>query len=301
MAENEADWNLYRTFLAVVRKGSLSAAARVLGSTQPTIGRQIEALEAALGVKLFTRSQRGLRPTAAATQLVAHAESMDVAAAAFQRASTGGATGNSGTVRLTVGAQMGIEVLPQLLTSFSRQHPQIELELSISSHTEDLLHRDADIAIRMSRPTQKALIARRVGGLRIGLYAHRSYIGIYGLPRVQADLAQHRLIGFDRDIHLLRAFGAIAEKSRRDDFAFRTDNVSAQLALLRAGIGIGACHAHLAQRESALIAVLGTQLKFDREVWLVMHADLKKTRSTRLLFDHLQRELTQYLATHLAG
>jgi DNA-binding transcriptional LysR family regulator len=298
MVENEADWNLYRTFLAVIRTGSLSAAARALGSTQPTIGRQIESLEAALDAELFTRSQRGLLPTAAAMELAAHAESMDAAAAAFRRASTAGATEESGTVRLTVGAQIGIEVLPQMLTDFSRQHPQIKFELSISSRAEDLLHRDADIAIRMSRPTQKALVARRVGKVMIGLYVHRSYVEIYDVPRSESALTQHRLIGFDRDMHLLRSFGGVAATLRREDFAFRTDSVTAQLALLRAGMGIGACHAHLAQSDSELIPVLAKQLRFEREVWLVLHADLKKTRRVRLLFDHLQRELTQYFAAH---
>ena len=296
MAENEADWNLYRTFLAVIRAGSLSGAARALGSTQPTVGRQMEALEAALSAKLFTRSQRGLRPTAAAMQLVAHAESMDAAARAFRRASTADAKEESGTVRLTSGAQIGIEVLPQLLASFSRRHPRIELELSISSRTEDLLHRDADIAIRASRPSQKALIARRVGQPSIGLFAHRSYIDTCGAPASTSDLAQHRLIGFDRDVHILRSFGGLAEKLRREEFSFRTDNVIAQLALLRAGASIAACQTQLAQRNPELVQILSKEVKFEREVWIVMHADLKKTRRVQLLFDHLQRKLTSYFS-----
>ena len=198
-------------------------------------------------------------------------------------------------MRLTAGSQIGIEVLPQMLAEFSRRHPRIELELSISSRTEDLLHRDADIAIRLSRPTQKTLIARRVGKARIGLCAHRSYIEAYGMPRSLNDLAHHRLIGFDRDIHQLRSFGGVAAKLRRQDFAFRSDSVTAQLALLRAGVGIAACHTHLAQRDRELTPVLATQLRFEREVWLVMHADLRKIRRVRSLFDHLQRELTRYL------
>ncbi len=296
MAGKHTDWNLYRTFLEVVRKGSLSAAARELGSTQPTVGRQIESLEAALGTKLFTRSQTGLLPTQPAVDLVAHAEAMSAAVNALQRTSSGGVSDETGAVRLTVGSQIGIEVLPQMLTSFSRRHPRIELELSISSRSEDLLHRDADIAIRLSRPVQKSLVARRVGKVLIGLYAHRDYLEHYGMPRTMSDLSRHRLIGFDRDIHLLRSFGGIAANLQREDFAFRSDSVAAQLGLLRAGIGIGACHAHVAREAPELRPVLALHVSFEKEVWLVMHSDLKGFRRVRVLFDYLQREMNRYLA-----
>ncbi len=295
MARTDTDWNLYRTFLAVVRTGSLSAAARALGSTQPTVGRQLEMLEASLGAKLFTRSQRGLIPTTLGTELISHAESMDAAASALRRASTAPKTEDTGTVRLTTGAQIGIEVLPKILTAFARRHPQIEIELSITSRTEDLLQRDADIAIRMSRPTQKALVARRLGKVCIGLFAHRGYISAHGLPQSPAELARHRLIGFDQDVYILKSFGGIAAQLRREDFAFRTDNVTAQVALLRAGTGIGACHTGLAEGDTDLVPVLPEQIRFEREVWLVMHTDLRRVRRVRFLYDHLQRELKKCL------
>src|SRR5215467_572574 len=295
MPDIEPDWSLYRTFLAVVRAGSFSAAARLTGSTQPTIGRQIQSLEATLGLKLFTRSQRGLLPTPAARELVAHAESMAAAAAALHRASSGGASEQAGTVRLTAGEQVGLEVLPPILAEFARQHPSIELELSLSNRNEDLLRRDADIAVRMARPSQKALIARRVGIVKIGLFAHRSYVEAHGLPRAPSDFPQHRLIGFDRDMFILRTTGGAAASLRRKDFAVRTDSIAAQIAMLRAGLGVTACQVNVARRDPNLVPVLAKEMSFQREVWLVTHPDLKNVRRVRLLFDHLAQRLKQYV------
>jgi len=295
MAHIEPDWSLYRTFLAVARAGSFSAAARLTGSTQPTIGRQIQALETTLGLKLFTRSQRGLLPTAAARELVSHAESMASAAAALQRASSGGPSEQAGTVRLTAGEHVGLEVLPPILAEFAREHPRIELELSLSNRNEDLLRRDADIAVRMARPSQKALIARRIGSVKIGLFAHRSYVEAHGLPRTPSDFSHHRLIGFDRDMHVLRTTGGAAAKLRREDFAVRTDNIAAQIAMLRAGLGITACQVNVARRDPNLVPVLAKDIAFQREVWLVTHPDLKGVTRVRLLFDHLAQGLKRYV------
>jgi DNA-binding transcriptional LysR family regulator len=295
MADIEPDWSLYRTFLAVARAGSFSAAARLTGSTQPTIGRQIQTLETTLGLKLFTRSQRGLLPTPAARELVSHAESMASAAAALQRASSGAASEQAGTVRLTAGEHVGLEVLPPILAEFARDHPRIELELSLSNRNEDLLRRDADIAVRMARPSQKALIGRRIGSVKIGLFAHRSYVEAHGLPRTPSDLSHHRLIGFDRDMHVLRTTGGAAAKLRREDFAVRTDNIAAQIAMLRAGLGITACQVNVARRDPNLVPILAKNIAFLREVWLVTHPDLKGVTRVRLLFDHLARRLKQYV------
>jgi DNA-binding transcriptional LysR family regulator len=301
MVNIEPDWSLYRTFLAVARAGSFSAAARLTGSTQPTIGRQIQTLETTLGLKLFTRSQRGLSPTAAARELISHAESMASAAAALHRASSGGASEQVGTVRLTAGEQVGLEVLPPILAEFAREHPGIELELSLSNRNEDLLRRDADIAVRMARPSQKALIARRIGSVKIGLYAHRSYVEAHGLPRTPSDFSHHRLIGFDRDMHILRTTGGAAARLQRKDFAVRTDSIAAQIAMLRAGLGITACQVNVARRDRNLVPVLAKDISFQREVWLVTHPDLKNVRRVRLLFDHMARRLKQYVDHKVAS
>jgi DNA-binding transcriptional LysR family regulator len=295
MVDTEPDWSLYRTFLAVARAGSFSAAARLTGSTQPTIGRQIQTLETTLGLKLFTRSQRGLSPTAAARELISHAQSMASAAAALHRASSGGASEQAGTVRLTAGEHVGLEVLPPILAAFARAHPRIELELSLSNRNEDLLRRDADIAVRMARPSQKALIARRIGNVKIGLFAHRSYVEAHGLPHAPSDFSHHRLIGFDRDMHILRTTGGAAARLQRKDFAIRTDSIAAQIAMLRAGLGITACQVNVARRDPNLVPVLAKDMSFQGEVWLVTHPDLKSVRRVRLLFDHLARRLKQYV------
>jgi DNA-binding transcriptional LysR family regulator len=293
MGATDPDWGLYRTFLAVAREGSFSAAARSLGSTQPTVGRQIEALEKGLAVKLFARSQRGLVATAAGQALLPHAEAMAAAAAALHRGSSAATEEETGTVRLTAGEHVGLEVLPAILANFAHQHPRIAIELSLSNRNEDLLQRDADIAVRMVRPTQKSLVARRIGTVKIALFAHRRYVRQHGLPKSPADLMHHRLIGFDRDMHVLRTTGGAAAKLQAKDFSFRTDSIGAQMALLRAGLGITACQVGVARRDRHLVPVPGPV--FEREVWLAMHPDLRRTRRIRLLFDHLVDGLTRYV------
>ncbi len=162
MVTSNPDWSLYRSFLSVLRTGSLSAAARDEGLTQPTVGRHVDSLEQALGVALFTRSQQGLAPTEAALELQPYAESLEATAAALVRAAVG-RSGTQGTVRITASEVIGAEVLPPMLTQLHAAHPEIELELMLSNRTEDLLQREADIAVRMVAPTQQALLARRVG------------------------------------------------------------------------------------------------------------------------------------------
>jgi DNA-binding transcriptional LysR family regulator len=301
MSRAEPDWALYRTFLAAVGTGSLSGAARRIGSTQPTVGRQIEALEAALGVKLFLRSKRGLIPTQTALDLVPHARRMAAAAASIARAASAEAGEIAGTVRVTVGAQLGIEVLPAILADFARAHPSVDLELAISSQAEDLLQHEADIAIRTARPEQDPLIARRLGKLAIGLFAHKSYARAHGLPRSIPELSEHRLIGFDREKILPASFGELAGKLSQEHFAYRSDNMIAQVAMLRAGLGIGACHRSLARRDAELLPVLPGEVCFHREMWILVHPDQRKTRRIHLLFEHLSRGLKDYIGDTQPG
>src|SRR5579862_4996554 len=185
---SDADWQLYRAFLAVVRTGSLSAAARRLSLTQPTIGRQIAELEQALGLPLFTRSPHGLIPTEAARTLLPHAESMEAAAQALTRAASGAADETRGTIRLTASEVISGEVLPPILAAFQDRHRGIAIELVATNKVEDLLRRDADIAIRMARPTQDALVAKRIGTVPVFLYAHKSYLARRPMPAKLEDL-----------------------------------------------------------------------------------------------------------------
>src|SRR5580704_316405 len=199
------DWDLYRSFLAVLAEGSLSAAARRLGLTQPTLGRHIEALEEALGgAVLFTRSPSGLNPTEAALALGPHVEAMAAAAEALLRTASGEIDAARGVVRITTSEIMGAEVLPAILTGFHEQWPEVTIELVLSNRQEDLLRRDADIAVRMARPRQEALVARHVGDVTLGLFAHQRYLAAHGTPTSLADAA-HSAIGFDRAFQPIRA------------------------------------------------------------------------------------------------
>jgi len=284
-----------RTFVEVARDGSLSGAARRLGVSQPTVGRHIDGLEAALGSTLFTRSPRGLAPTPAALALTPHVEAMAAAAAALARTASGEAAADRGVVRVTASEVIGCEVLPPILALFRAEHPGIVIELALTNRNEDLARRDADIAVRMMRPTQSGLLARRVGASRIGLYAHRDYVARFGAPRALADLKDHCVIGFDRDNRSFRSAGEFASRARREDFGFRCDNDLAQLAALRAGIGIGGCQENIARRTPELVCVLPNAIDYTLEIWLVMHEDLKTTRRVRLLFDRLASGLTDFV------
>ena len=288
-------WDLYRSFLGAMRFGSLSAAARELRLTQPTLGRHIAALEASLRTKLFARSRHGLAPTSAARALLPHAEAMEAAAMALRRAASGEADEIGGTVRITASNVIGAEVLPPILTQFREHHPAIALELALSDRTQDLSRRDADIAVRMIRPTQKTLIAKRLGTIRIGLFAHARYLARRGMPRNIDELAHHDIIGFDREVAAMRSLG-MSLAITRDLFALRTDDSAAQLNALRAGFGIGVCQVGIATRSKDMVPVLPGLVAFKLEMWLVMHQDLKSSRRVRLVFDHLAAALKAYAA-----
>lgn len=295
MEKAALDWDHLRTFLAVLEHGSLSGAAAALRLTQPTAGRHIAALETALATPLFIRSFHGLLPTPTALELRGSAEAMQAAAAALVRTASGEAAEPRGTVRITASEVIGAEVLPPILAALHRQHPAIVIELAPTNRAEDLTRRVADIAVRMHRPTQGALVARRLGRVGIGLFAHRDYLAAHGTPRRIEDLASHSLIGFDRDETGARSLGAAAKTWRREMFRFRSDSDLAQLAALRAGFGIGGCQLGLAERDPRLLRVLERQMEFGLEMWLVMHEDLRLSRRVRLVYDHLVEELLAYV------
>jgi len=297
MDNAEPGWDLYRSFLAVLRLGSLSAAGRALGLAQPTIGRHIATLQACLGGRvLFTRSQTGLMPTAAAHELRPHAEAMAAAAAAFVRMGSGNLEETAGVVRLAAADVVGVEVLPAILSEFRYKYPNTVIELSLSNQMADLLRRDADIAVRMVRPKQKALLAKRAGTVALGFHAHRRYLERFGYPERLEDLAHHTLIGFDRTLPFADLLQALPVPVSRDLFAFRCDNDLALMAALRSGFGIGICQSGIARRDPNLLPLLSKQFKVELEIWIVMHNDLKRISRMRLMFDHLAISLAQFAA-----
>ncbi|MFZ3004994.1 MAG: LysR family transcriptional regulator [Phenylobacterium sp.] len=293
---SDPTWDLYQSLHAVLQAGSLSAASRSRGLTQPTIGRHIETLEQQLGAPLFLRSPRGLTPTDLAVSLKAHLEEMHAAAAAAARDASGSADSEKGSVRIAASLIVGVEVLPQILAGFMEQHPDIAIELVLSNKIEDLSRRDADIAVRMARPTQGALVARKIGMLGVGFYATQGYIDRRGMPESLDDLDNHTLIGFDRERPPLEALTQIEfpRPITREVFAFRTDNDAAQIAAVRAGMGIGGIQHQIARRDG-LAPVLANAFSFELECWIAMHENLKGSRRMRLMFDHLAAGFAEYL------
>lgn len=292
--KTEPDWSLYRTFLAVLDEGTLSGAARALGLAQPTVGRHIEALQQALGFALFTRSQYGLLPTAAARQLRPYAEALAATAAALLRAASSHSGETRGAVRVTASEVIGAEVLPPILGPLREAHPGLAIELALSNRIENLLNREADIAVRMIRPDQDALLARQIGQIPLGFFARQDYLQRHGVPHSLADLAEHALIGFDRDAASMRALEAQIGKVDRNLLALRTDNQLAHLAAIRAGFGVGVCQVGLAKREPSLVRLL-PDFEPRLDIWLAMHEDLKETRRCRVVFDALAEGLARYV------
>jgi DNA-binding transcriptional LysR family regulator len=293
MANTEPAWDLFRSFLAVLREGSLSGAARSLGMTQPSLGRHVRELEASLGVPLFSRASHGLIPTDAALELQAHAEAMASAAASVLRAASGTREALHGVVRITASEVVGVEVLPPMLASFRRSHPGIVIELSTTNRTENLLRRDADIAVRSAAPDQDALVARHVCDIPLGLYGHADYLAVAGAPQHVADIVTHALIGYDEEKPYIRALRPAGVPYSREHFALRTDNDLAAMAAIRAGFGIGFCQVPLAHR-MGLVRVLAEELEVNLPIWVVMHEDQRKSRRVRAVFDHLAAGLAAF-------
>ncbi len=288
-------WDLLGAFLAVMRTGSLSGASRSLGVAQPTVRRQIEKLEEVLGAVLFTRSQAGLVPTDTALATMPYAESMAGVADALVRSATAPSDGERGTVRVTCSDIVACGVMPPILASLGRVHPHLQIELSASNVNEDLLRRDADVAIRMAQPTQGALVAKRVGIVKLGVFAAESYLADHPAPRSVADLLDgHALIGKDRDTSFFTKLAASGLALKKKDFALRTDNDAAYLAALRAGVGIGICQVPLAVGPPPLRRLL-PKASFELPVWVVTHEDLRTSRRVSIVFDHLVTSLGKYI------
>ncbi|MEG3171490.1 LysR family transcriptional regulator [Sphingomonas sp. ZB1N12] len=280
-------WDLYRTFEAVLRTGSLSGAARALGLTQPSVSRHIDALEQAIGRELFVRSQRGLTPTEAAVELKPYADAIASTSAALLRTAAGSAGAIAGTVRISASEVVSAEHLPTMLARLRQRHSALSFEISASNTVDDLLQRQADIAVRMTQPVQQSLIARKMPSIPIGLHAHADYLARCGTPSKLSDIADHDIIGFDTETPAIRAFVESFPDIRRSAFALRIDSDVAQLAAIRAGFGIGICQVPIAKRHPQLFRVLPDAFAIDLPVWIVMHEDLRNSPRCRTVFDAL--------------
>ncbi|MGJ7612832.1 MULTISPECIES: LysR family transcriptional regulator [unclassified Variovorax] len=292
---NDIGWELYRSFLSVLREGSLSGAARALGITQPTAGRHVAALEAALGVVLFTRSQVGLLPTEVALALRTHAEAMESTAASLQRAASSQGEGVRGVVRISASEVIGVEVLPPIVARLREAHPALKVELVSTNRVQDLLRREADIAVRMVRPKQEQLVARRIGNIELGFHARQDYLDRHGTPRTLEALAGHTVIGHDQPSAFVRSAGKSLKGYSRELFSLRSDSDLAQLALIRAGAGIGVCQVGLARRGDALVRLMPRAFSMALDTWVTMHEDLRHSPRCRAAFDALAEGLQQYV------
>ncbi|MGB7479897.1 MAG: LysR substrate-binding domain-containing protein, partial [Burkholderiaceae bacterium] len=217
-------------------------------------------------------------------------------AGALLRAAASHGDGVRGTVRITASEVVGVEVLPPILAALRQAHPELVIELALSNRIDDLLRRDADIAVRMLRPAQEALVARRIGVIELGLHARRDYLARHGTPSGWDDLRNgHALIGFDQETASIRSLRPKFGMLGRGDFALRADSDLAQLAAIRAGFGIGICQVGLARRDAALVRVLPQSFSLPLETWLAMHEDLRDSPRCRVVFAALGTGLADYV------
>ncbi len=292
---NNIDWTLLRSFLAVVETGSLSAAATRIATTQPTLSRHVRELETALGVTLFTRSVRGLEPTEAALGLVDDARAMGAAAEALALKAQGRSQQLSGTVRITASVVVANLLLPPVVAALREAEPHIQVEVVASDMAQNLLRRDADIALRMFDPTQTALIARKLGETPLGLFGAKSYIARRGRPETLPDLLNHDVIGFDRSDLILKGYAYHGFPVTREQFPVRCDDQMVCWHLLLAGAGLGFAQTLLAGRRPELEPVHIGMFVPPLPVWLVMHEEVRSNARIRRVADFLSAALTEIL------
>jgi DNA-binding transcriptional LysR family regulator len=288
---NQFDWTLVRSFLAALEQGSLLGASRVVRVSQPTIGRHIAELESQLGVVLFERTGRGLRPTPVALGLADAARLMETGAQQVARTVTGADGGIRGSVRITASQPVACYLLPPLLAQMRLLLPDVQVELVASNAVSNLLRREADIAVRMVRPAQATLTARRVGKIGIRACAHQDYLRRRGIPRQPADLLGHDLIGGDQDDTILKGLSALGLPVQRENFCFRSDDLIATWAAVRAGIGIGFVSEYQIRSDSSVVALLPMLKIPPLPVWLAVHREIRTSGRIRAVYDFLAQAL----------
>lgn len=284
------DWSLVQVFLALLQAGSLGRAAKTLGLSQPTLSRRLASLEASLGQALFERTAHGLVPTAAGSALRGPAEGMREQAGQLARAAAQRTRVLAGSVRITASETVSAHVLLPILRRVRERHPEIQIELVPSDAVQDLLQRDADIAVRMFRPLEPSLIVRRMADMPLGLYAHRSYLARRGAPTLDRADA-HEWIGFDRSEVQRRGFAAGGYPVAREFFAFRCDSSLLNWHAVCAGLGIGVGLQAVAATAPGVERVLPEAVIPPLPVWLTVHRELRGTPRLKLVFDLLAEAL----------
>ena len=295
------DWSLAKSFLAVLDAGSLMGAARRLQAQQPTLSRHIAELEAQLGVPLFERTGRGVTPTAAALAIADAARQMQDGAGALARSLAKSRDATTGTVRVTTSQVAATWMLPPLLAQLQQAEPGIDVELVASNQLTNLLRREADIAVRMVRPQQGSLVARKLADIPIVAAAHESYLARAGTPRRPEDLLGHRLIGYDRDETIVRGFAGIGLVLARERFALRTDDQVAYGRLVAAGAGIGFVARYNIDHWPGVQEVLPQLQIPPLPCWLAVHREIRGNRLVRRVYDFLAEAIPAAVAGPTGG
>jgi len=290
------DWSLIRSFLAVLDAGSLMGAARHTGAQQPTLSRHIGELETQLGAPLFERTGRGVVPTATALAIADAARQMEDGAQTLARTLAGRRDASRGSVRITTSEVAATWLLPEVLAALAEQEPGIQVELVASNALSNLLRREADIAVRMVRPTQSTLIARKLADFPIVAAAHSDYLARAGTPRMPADLLQHRLIGYDRDETIVRGFNELGLPLTRDFFALRTDSQVSYGRLVAAGAGIGFVAAYNIVHWPGVQPLLPMLKIPPLPCWLAVHREIRGSKVVRRVYDFLAEAIPRRLA-----
>ena len=291
----DPDWSLWRSFSAVVKHGSLSAAARELGLSQPTLGRHIEALEQALDLPLFDRTLNGLKANEAALRLYEPVSSAEAALAQAAILAEGAQAEFSGTVRITASTVVSNYVLPALLLPIRERYPAIAIEIVPTDSAENLLLREADIAVRMFRPTQLELVSKKLGEIPVLTCAHADYLARRGTPTSAAELYGHDMIGFDRSDLIIAHANHIGFPLRREQFVLRTDSQTQMWELLRHGLGIGFAQKSLIDRTPGMVALPLDLAIPPLQVWLTTHKELFTSHRIRAIYDALADGLVDYI------
>ena len=279
------DWNQVRAFLATAEEGSLSAAARALGLTQPTLSRQVAGLESDLGVTLFERGNRVMNLTESGLALLEHVRAMGEAATRVSLAATGRSELIDGHVSITATSTFATRHLPAVVERVRHRAPGIELEIIAANESLDLLRREADIAIRHARPEHGDLIARRIGRTTAHLYASKAYLDREGRARSPADVARYDFIGFESPTQLLDLYQGMGIPLTRQHCKVFTANGRVILSLIEQGLGVGVVTRDVAETRPEIEEVLPNLPPIEVPVWLVTHRELHTSRRIRLVFD----------------
>ena len=285
------DWNQARAFCATAETGSLSAAARKLGLTQPTLSRQVAALEAALGVSLFERIGKKLSLTGAGFGLLEHARAMAAAADAMALAAAGRSQDVSGRVTITATDAVSAYLLPGLITRIREKAPHITLAIVASDTISDIRRREADIAIRHVRPTEPELIARLVGEMTAHFYAAECWVAKNGMPESVAELCEADLLGFEPVEQFAEHLRAAGIPIAVDRFRVVSGNSVVLWEMVRQGVGVCMMLQEIAEHLPGVIRLLPKLPGIAVPVWLVSHRELHTSRRVRIVFDTLAEEL----------